>query len=397
MPPVSRGSDAASRSRPTFTVFDWDDTLCPTSFLLSHPVFIDPAVGSEWPPELCEGLRRHTQAVIDVLKASAELGKICIVTLAEEAWVWRSIQCIMPGIDQVIKSLGVEVRSARTSKGPIEGAETDSNGSCAKFNEACIDALQDLKATAMIRCLEAAYGIGNGQVAEVDICSIGDSEIEGLAARDVAQRRRANGPCLCKVLKLRDEPSLESLTAQLRAVKHWLPQVAEHDGDALLDIDRSLTWAQREGREGSPSAVVSPNAARRLGLYHQSSEATRYGHSDHSRALEVPSYPRGRSRQNHSAAGLRYAGRESGGGLPKLAWCPGSPRRSPTQVRAPRCSHDPHSHRQPSAGVGHRDPHTPRTRAGFGAGGGGTTYLPALASVRTGRPAGCVGQRGAYA
>merc|ERR1719387_2165414 len=94
---------------------------------------MDPAAhadASVWPTDLREGLRRHAAAVDEVVRAAAELGRICIVTLAEEAWVWRSIHCLMPGMEATLRRYSVEVVSARACapRGLLDGGD-DGNGS----------------------------------------------------------------------------------------------------------------------------------------------------------------------------------------------------------------------------------------------------------------------------
>ncbi|CAK0875853.1 unnamed protein product, partial [Prorocentrum cordatum] len=69
-----------------------------------------------------------------------------------------------------------------------------------------------------------------------NVISIGDSTCERQAARKVVPLRpSAEQKCRVKTMKLLEEPGLEDLTVQVRAICKIIKAMVQHDGD--LDIE----------------------------------------------------------------------------------------------------------------------------------------------------------------
>merc|ERR1719223_2297054 len=124
----TRASDGESLSN--VIIFDWDDTLLPTSeFRRGASV---PAVE----------LRQHAKLVERTLRAAKECGHVAIVTLSKNQWVTRSADKFLPGLDmpKLLSELDILVYYAfEDDKGrPI--ASTD---------------YVELKRSAMAKCLAA--------------------------------------------------------------------------------------------------------------------------------------------------------------------------------------------------------------------------------------------------
>lgn len=238
MAPERVPATCPQRPRTALFIFDWDDTLFPTTFALSETKLrLGLAVArrpENWPPkEQREPLRALQKAVQHVLRVARELGTVAVVTLAEEGWVRHGIQCLMPGVGRTLQELGIQVVSARAF-GPkaAEMPEANASGSLpANAPEEDIQDLIDWKAAAM------ASFVNLPDHFPLDVYSIGDSEIEAHAARDLVQRRVSKGTkSTFKLLKLQDEPTIETLTAQLCIACLWLRKAARIGHSSVVEI-----------------------------------------------------------------------------------------------------------------------------------------------------------------
>lgn len=219
-------------------VFDWDDTLFPTSFSLSdprlRPLFHKKRAAGGRAERAIENnrqLRALQAAAINAIKVASQIGRVVIITLAEEAWVRHASGMLMPGLFRLIEESDLQVLSAQdfhTAAFEDSGNLEDSHGNGAMPN---LTPLIECKAAAMRQCIPSGF---------LDqICSIGDSEVEAQAARQVSMERNSLHPCLHKVLKLCEMPTIEMLTAELNTAASWLPQAVEYRQSIFADI-RSL-------------------------------------------------------------------------------------------------------------------------------------------------------------
>ena len=107
---VSMSSDIFFQARTqTILIFDWDDTLCPSSYLKRHDVkVLDDSVPEEYIPQLTA----LAKSVKEVLELSRNLGETIIVTNAEQGWVELSCSKWFPEILGFIKTF--RILSARS-------------------------------------------------------------------------------------------------------------------------------------------------------------------------------------------------------------------------------------------------------------------------------------------
>lgn len=280
----------------TLIFFDWDDTLCPTTYIWEDsrlkwnevaPCFADPSVPGH-PPDLAatsptkaqpsdvnsekvpmpltpssrigetsrtisssdvsnlsiaeisdktmlELLEEHQSAVIALLRLATTLGKVVILTLAEVDWVETSCRNFMPRVLDLLQELDVEVVYARKSL---------SNRFLKRAHEEENDLTKVLKTRAMSRMIKAFYGTnGKSPRSWKNVLSIGDSTAERSALQDIilrrVQRDRRGEPkeCRCKVIKLISEPSVERLTAQVQVLSTWILTIVAQDGDIDIDFE----------------------------------------------------------------------------------------------------------------------------------------------------------------
>lgn len=248
-------------------MFDWDDTLFPTRYVWNderikwdkvapcfepdgHPALGAHAHCSEG-VTMREALSQHAKTVAALLRLAVTLGHVVIITLAADGWVDMSIRNFLPELQGLLEELQIDVIYCRVAV-PLRYERM-------VFEEA-IDLAKILKARAMTRVLKKFYGTGRSSSARArswkNVLSVGDSAGERLAIQDVIWRRRqtdsrgAYKECRCKVLKLLDEPDLESLTAELQVVINWLEVLVLYDGDVDLDFE--------ELEEDSPTSAKAP-------------------------------------------------------------------------------------------------------------------------------------------
>lgn len=116
---VIKSSDADAGA---VMIFDWDDTLFPTSYLFNN--FPERQLGS---PVLnlkdlpCyDELVAHAKLVSFVLRAARSVARVAIVTLAMRPWVHTSAERFLPGLDlpSLLQELGVTVHYATEKMGP---------------------------------------------------------------------------------------------------------------------------------------------------------------------------------------------------------------------------------------------------------------------------------------
>mmetsp|Transcript_120004 Transcript_120004/g.233651 ORF Transcript_120004/g.233651 Transcript_120004/m.233651 type:complete len:357 (-) Transcript_120004:131-1201(-) len=221
----------------TVIIFDWDDTLFPTSYLQQHHIG-QLGTSKEQPAEFLENatkaMHSHIKVVDNLLRLAGKLGQVLIVTMATEIWVNLCVEKHIPGFRDLLEAVGAQVVAARS------GVPVDQQ------RQACSDdrdPSQYLKTRAMQRAVRDFYNEGRRRSWK-NLLSIGDSSAERCALQDIVFRRVQRNrhgrwkECRCKTLTLMQEPSLEQLTTQLQRVTQSLPALVTHDGDVDAILDR---------------------------------------------------------------------------------------------------------------------------------------------------------------
>lgn len=215
-------------------IFDWDDTLLPTSFLLEAMEMRMPS-GGLWRHEgtnscrlpsnfPCFGaLQKHEDTVRGILTNARVVARVAIVTAAARPWVVESADKFLPGLHLacLLQDLDIPVYYANEYSLPLLVTTME-------FSVVC-------KCNAMIEFLQGcAFGKDF-----VNVLSIGDSAVEKDAA-NAAVRRGSDGDgsaeacTLCKTVKLMDDPSLKQLGEQLQLLEPQLDWLVAHCTD--LDV-----------------------------------------------------------------------------------------------------------------------------------------------------------------
>eukprot|EP00929_Paragymnodinium_shiwhaense_P121808 TRINITY_DN9418_c0_g1_i1.p1 TRINITY_DN9418_c0_g1~~TRINITY_DN9418_c0_g1_i1.p1 ORF type:complete len:436 (-),score=90.03 TRINITY_DN9418_c0_g1_i1:258-1565(-) len=103
-------------------IFDWDDTLFPTTFLVHHvlPNLAEPKAQQDPRDVLAasphyESLQQHAHIVEFVLRAARKFARVAIVTLSVSPWVEASALRYLPGLDMVslLRELDIDVYYSR--------------------------------------------------------------------------------------------------------------------------------------------------------------------------------------------------------------------------------------------------------------------------------------------
>jgi hypothetical protein len=212
------GQSQDGQASDALIILDWDDTLCPTSYIWSDKELQWDKPAS---PEKIEVLKRHAMAAEALLRLASSLGTVCIITLAQDPWVSMSIDNFLPNLQGLLHELKIEVVYARNtlSRKIVRGIIADESR----------DVAQAFKTAAMRHVVE--------QGTWANAISVGDSDAEFYSIQDVTFHHKGPRQCLCKAVKLAEKPDLETLTVELEVLHRWLPTIVDHSGDLELDFE----------------------------------------------------------------------------------------------------------------------------------------------------------------
>ena len=96
----------------TLIVFDFDDTLFPTTFMSDNNYSDSGIRRSELPPEVQQALDNIEQAAINALRESKRHGTVKIVSNGSMLWIETASARFMPQFWDVVRDLNIEVISA---------------------------------------------------------------------------------------------------------------------------------------------------------------------------------------------------------------------------------------------------------------------------------------------
>jgi len=199
----------------TMFIFDWDDTILPSSWIQRQGLRLDAASQlSDWQREqLCEA----STYALETLRLAKQHGVVILVTNAERGWIELSCQKFVPQLLPIIE--GVKVVSARTTyEGP------------------CCPTPLEWKIRAFEEEIAHAIGIENvlSPSRRKNILSLGDS----LHEREALHRAIGAMPgAWPKSLKYIERPDVSQICKQHALVTRWFDMIVHHDGDLDLCIN----------------------------------------------------------------------------------------------------------------------------------------------------------------
>lgn len=212
------GNAGAAESAPlhknTTIIFDWDDTLLPSSWLSAKGLRLD--YPAELPADVVDELDSHQDSVCAVLTKACQSGTVVIITNAETGWVELSAQRFMPRVAPLLANICVF--SARSTFEPLYPH------SPLDWKIAAFKRLVD-----QTRPSECDFGV------QRSVISFGDSVHERDAVRKVTE---GLAECFTKSVKFVERPNLEQLRREVDLVRNCLDYICgcRSDLDLMLTI-----------------------------------------------------------------------------------------------------------------------------------------------------------------
>jgi hypothetical protein len=224
--PKSSNEDPSVWSGPvdpgTLIIFDWDDTLFPTTWLESARVNI---ALEKPPPQLEERMKRYHDAVVQLLEAATSLATVAIVTLARPMWVSQCCAAALPeAIPELITQRGVRVVYARNFVLPDVSERHPRSVYMAETNAAY---MLEMLVTQKIAAMRAILRDHSPH----QVIAIGDGDFECVAAHDLCLgdgEHGAQSSWLTKTVKLEPEPSVTEIQNSLNLLTENMGLILGH-------------------------------------------------------------------------------------------------------------------------------------------------------------------------
>lgn len=194
----------------TLTLYDWDDTFFPSTYLAEKGVRIDE--DETLPPALQSELADLEAIVIKILQQALTCGVVKVITNAEEGWVELSGTRFMPKLSRFLQSNAIKVVSART----CYEADFPDSPSCWKTAAFAAEVDESFP--------DADY---------LNVLVLGDSLSEREAAHNLAMRK----PTSCvKSVKLVERPNVVQLQRQIALLHGSFHDIREHRGSFDVNL-----------------------------------------------------------------------------------------------------------------------------------------------------------------
>lgn len=187
----------------TLIIFDWDDTLMYTSFLLhgmSHGVT----------PATRQHLQNIERASYNLLEMALGLGHTFIITNAQEGWVEECVARNMPSMRKILERV------------PVISARTNHEADCTNLNQ--------WKKRAF---LELGKQLDKETI--TNLVSVGDSNFEMDAVHLLGQQFSRS---LIKTVKLQESPNPEELMKELDLIVSKFRKIVEKATNMKIRLER---------------------------------------------------------------------------------------------------------------------------------------------------------------
>lgn len=226
------GSPTASSVRErTVVVFDWDDTLCPSSWL--HAENLLPKYRGH------EIMATHEQRcmlalieanVVRLLKKAVSYGPVFVVTAAEYGWVEMSCALYLPSVQQMLELSDIHIVSARSWYEQTFGVGGDSNS----WKHEVMQLIA--RKCFMHQTQPDAAGGKAAPETYYNFVSVGDS----MAERDACHSAVGHVPyTFAKTLKFVEHPSSEEIVQQVELTHDSFEQMCGWGANLDLRLTRS--------------------------------------------------------------------------------------------------------------------------------------------------------------
>jgi hypothetical protein len=198
-------SSVCGSARGALVVFDWDDTLLPSSWLSSAGLRLDSP--EELPAAALAQLAASDEAAAALVQSALRCAaRVCIITNADDAWVARSSARFAPRVSKMLPQCSVvSARSAFEALAPGD----------------------------FIRWKAMAFSKVIGECYASSVVSIGDSLVE----RDAVHAAAAEHPdIVVKSIKLIEKPHPVRLVEQLDMLRSCIDALAADSAHCDLMI-----------------------------------------------------------------------------------------------------------------------------------------------------------------
>jgi len=227
-PPVQGDFDMEE----TFFIFDWDDTILPSSWVQRQGLRLDAA--SQLNVEQRVRLAEVAAVAGKTLRAARQHGTVVLVTNAERGWIELSCQKFLPTLLPMLEN--VKLVSARTTY------EHPNNRSPKDWK---LQAFQ-VEITSYFGA-EAYFDVSRRK----NVLSLGDSIHE----REALLRATAAVPsCLAKSLKFVERPDIQQICKQHELIASSFSQIVHHQENLVGPKARSSRAVQGRARPVSSPA-----------------------------------------------------------------------------------------------------------------------------------------------
>lgn len=224
---ASRIVHSNSGSKSSLIIYDWDDTILPTSWLRSLGFLsnnISDMVGTPppiLPVHIASVMRLIEEATIENLRVSMSLGRVIIITNSSVLWVPFTAKRFFPRLSEIIES-GFEVYSARP-------ALVENGGPNYVYLPSMAVTWKTDKFREMI-----------GNVQYPTCISVGDGFAERCAVLALADKRRSG-----KAVRIPLQPNGSLLLEQLRLMASSLPHVVRDNRTGDLYLNSAVPGSYR--------------------------------------------------------------------------------------------------------------------------------------------------------
>eukprot|EP00928_Gymnodinium_smaydae_P027713 TRINITY_DN21338_c0_g1_i1.p1 TRINITY_DN21338_c0_g1~~TRINITY_DN21338_c0_g1_i1.p1 ORF type:complete len:521 (-),score=104.93 TRINITY_DN21338_c0_g1_i1:131-1693(-) len=249
----------------TAIIFDWDDTLFPTTYafyadrglqLKMEPMSSQEHLNSQERADASKTLTRCSNRAATLLKLAAQHGRVIVVTLASRDWIAGSIEHFYPAVGKVLKEFDVPIVYAKELTENCDEIAPEGMRKASIFWSA-------VKGRAITEELNKFYSQYDGQSWK-NIVSIGDSQFERLGTLiATAEYRKDRGrfadddlsvcvrtsdqSLVCvrtKTFKMIEEPVVRELETQHTLLSECLPLLVTADGSVDLCVSDVDDWDQ---------------------------------------------------------------------------------------------------------------------------------------------------------
>jgi len=204
-------SESPFTAEQTLMIFDWDDTILPSTWVQKQGLRLDDA--SVVTKEQREQLSAMAQCAIRTLRAAKRYGTVVLVTNAERGWIELSSRKFMPSICSLLESFKIiSARAAHEKPG--------------------VTMPSMWKSLAFRTEINSFYKTRDPDWAK-NIISFGDAMHERLA---IFQATADMSNCSTKSFKFMVQPHLEQLKKEHDLIFWCLRHIVSHEGTLDLEV-----------------------------------------------------------------------------------------------------------------------------------------------------------------